>query len=170
MVQTVARSVEGRTAGVRRAGTWQKIQSPWSNAGGSKELRSTNRRPMWRATVPYRARLLATVPYRARFAWARCAWMCPASRRQCAFVVRTVGVEDSPLSIQRSRKRGRGEASKRRARRVSFQQRWQPPWLASAQAHCKRTRVWAVKLTFCFEYPFPRDAGGFNEPNKTVVK
>ena len=82
-------------------------QSPWSsNAGGSKKLRATNRRPMWRATVPYRARLLATVPYRARFAWARCAWMCPASRRQCAFVVRTVGVEDSPLSIQRSRNAG----------------------------------------------------------------
>jgi hypothetical protein len=82
-------------------------QSPWSsNAGGSRKLRETNRRPMWRATVPYRARLLATVPYRARFAWARCAWMCPASRRQCAFVVRTVGVEDSPLSIQRSRNAG----------------------------------------------------------------
>jgi len=48
-------------------------QSPWSSAGGSKELRSTNRRPTWRATVSYRARLLATVPYRARFAWARCA-------------------------------------------------------------------------------------------------
>ena len=29
--------------------------------------------------------------------------MCPAFRRQCAFVVRTENVEDSPLSIQRSR-------------------------------------------------------------------
>ena len=67
--------------------------------------------------------------------------------------------------------RGRGEASKRRSRRVSFQKRWQPPWLASAQAHCKRTLVGAIRrLTFCFEYPCPLDAGGFNEPNKTVVK
>ena len=54
----------------------------------------------------YQVRLLATVPYRARFSWAPCAWMCPASRRHCAFVVRTENVEDSPLSIQRSRSAG----------------------------------------------------------------
>jgi len=67
--------------------------------------------------------------------------------------------------------RGRGESSERRARRASFQRKWQPPWLASAWAHCKRTRVGAIRrLTFCFEYPCLLDAGGFNEPNKTVVK
>jgi hypothetical protein len=45
-------------------------QSPWLDAGRSQELRPTNRRPTCRATVSYRARLLATVPYRAKFAWA----------------------------------------------------------------------------------------------------
>ena len=63
-------------------------QSPGSSAGGSREFRSTNRWPTWRTTVPYQVRLLATVPYRARFLWARCAWMCPASRRHCACVLR----------------------------------------------------------------------------------
>ena len=37
-------------------------QSPWSNAGRSQKLHSANRWPTWRATVSYRARLLATVP------------------------------------------------------------------------------------------------------------
>ena len=49
------------------------LQSPWLDAGRSKKLHPTNRRPTWRSTVSYRARLLATVPYRASVAWARCA-------------------------------------------------------------------------------------------------
>jgi len=83
-------------------------QSPGSSAGGSRELRSTNRWPTWRTTVPYRVRLLATVPYRARFSWARCAWMCPASRRHCACVLRLKNGEDSTLSIHRSQSAGGG--------------------------------------------------------------
>ena len=51
-------------------------QSPWLDACRSQELCPTNRRPTCRATVSYRARLLATVPYQARFSWAPCAWMC----------------------------------------------------------------------------------------------
>ena len=71
-------------------------QSPWSDAGRSKELRPTNRRPTRRATVPYRVRLFTTVPYQARFSWARCTWMCPASRSHCTFVLRLKTVKTVP--------------------------------------------------------------------------
>jgi len=72
-------------------------QSPWSSAGGSQKLHSTNRCPTWRTTVPYQVRLLATVPYRARFSWARCAWMCPAC------VVRLKAVKTVPYRFTEAR-------------------------------------------------------------------
>jgi hypothetical protein len=83
-------------------------QSPGSSAGGSRELRSTNRWPTWRTTVPYQVRLLATVPYRARFSWARCAWMCPASRRHCACVLRLKTAKTVPYRFTGARARAGG--------------------------------------------------------------
>jgi hypothetical protein len=42
-------------------------QSPWSDAGRSQKLHPTNRRPTWRATVPYRARCLRQYPIEQDF-------------------------------------------------------------------------------------------------------
>ena len=70
-------------------------QSPWSDAGRSQKLHPTNRWPTWRATVPYRA----------RFSWELCAWMCPAPRRHCAFVLRLKAVKTVPYRFNAARAR-----------------------------------------------------------------
>ena len=49
------------------------------------------------------------------------------------------------------------------------EQRWQPPWLASARAQCRRTRVWVARRTCCRgKIRNPTVVDGFIEPNKTV--
>jgi hypothetical protein len=107
--------------------------------------------------------------------------MCPAFRRQCAFVVRTENVEDSPLSIQRSRSAGGGQKPRRRSaeREGSHSNNDGNPLVDGRLTVRRMRRVdWTDEHTcdqveeaiVCFRVPVPRDAGGFNEPNKTVNK
>ena len=102
--------------------------------------------------------------------------------RHCAFVLRTENVEDSPLSIQHSQSAGGvrrlsveregshsskdgnplvdGRLTMRRMRQVSIQSiGLLSAWRSGSGSHL-----------FVSEYQLPRDAGGFNEPNKTVNK